>query len=578
MSPETRNCQNCKLDFTIEPEDFLFYEKIKVPPPTFCPECSHQRRFAWRNTHALYHRPDSISGKNVISIYHPDTKMNIVDQKYWWSDEWDPLDYGIEFDFSRTFFEQWKELRDTIPFQSLSNSKAVNSDYCNVAEESSDCYLISASWKNERVMYSDSIVKIKDSLDLYVVEDSEFCYECTYCKESYQLFYSQECIACTDSYFLYDCKGCINCFMSSGLRNRSYVFKNIQYSKEEYFKKIGEYSLESFETIKRLKTEFNDLKHNTIRKFAITTNSHEVSGNHIDNAFNCKNVFDVSHSVKNCKDLYWCVNNIFDCRYCNAIGAMENAFEMNDAGVGGSFCRFSSVVYSSHEVSYSFNCYNCHDIFGCIGLKNKSFCILNKQYTKEEYFELVEKIKMHMMDVPYIDKKGRVYTYGEFFPIELSPFAYNETVANDFYPLDKDEILNQGFFYRNKEQKEYTPTKSFSQIPDKISDVDDTILSDIIECDTYSTLGRCTRAFKIVPEELSFYKRFNIPVPRKCYQCRHKERFDTRNPLKLWHRSCMCEEGSHGHEGKCASEFETSYAPERPEKIYCEGCYQKEVL
>jgi hypothetical protein len=42
--------------------------------------------------------------------------MNIVDQKYWWSDEWDPLDYGIEFDFSRTFFEQWKELRDTIPF------------------------------------------------------------------------------------------------------------------------------------------------------------------------------------------------------------------------------------------------------------------------------------------------------------------------------------------------------------------------------------------------------------------------------------------------------------------------------
>ena len=29
--------------------------------------------------------------------------------------------------------------------------------------------------------------------------------------------------------------------------------------------------------------------------------------------------------------------------------------------------------------------------------------------------------------------------------------------------------------------------------------------------------------------------------------------------------------------GKCTNEFETSYAPERPEIVYCESCYQKEV-
>lgn len=37
--PETKTCQNCKTRFTIEPEDFVFYEKIGVPAPTFCPEC-----------------------------------------------------------------------------------------------------------------------------------------------------------------------------------------------------------------------------------------------------------------------------------------------------------------------------------------------------------------------------------------------------------------------------------------------------------------------------------------------------------------------------------------------------------
>jgi len=173
---ENRICQNCKLNFTIEPEDFSFYEKIKVPAPTFCPECSHQRRFAWRNTHSLYKRKDSVTGDELISIYHPDVKMNIVDQKYWWSDEWDPFDYGKEFDLSRDFFTQWKELRDKIPFQSMSNSKAVNSEYCNVAEESYDSYLCTASWKVERTMYSDSIYEIKDSVDLCVVHKSEFCY------------------------------------------------------------------------------------------------------------------------------------------------------------------------------------------------------------------------------------------------------------------------------------------------------------------------------------------------------------------------------------------------------------------
>ncbi len=35
MESQTKNCQNCKKDFIIEPEDFNFYEKIKVPAPTF---------------------------------------------------------------------------------------------------------------------------------------------------------------------------------------------------------------------------------------------------------------------------------------------------------------------------------------------------------------------------------------------------------------------------------------------------------------------------------------------------------------------------------------------------------------
>ena len=51
-----RVCQNCKKNFVIEQEDFNFYDRIKVPPPTFCPECRFQRRMAWRNDRTLYKR------------------------------------------------------------------------------------------------------------------------------------------------------------------------------------------------------------------------------------------------------------------------------------------------------------------------------------------------------------------------------------------------------------------------------------------------------------------------------------------------------------------------------------------
>jgi hypothetical protein len=34
----------------------------------------------------------------------------------------------------------------------------------------------------------------------------------------------------------------------------------------------------------------------------------------------------------------------------------------------------------------------------------------------------------------------------------------------------------------------------------------------------------------------------------------------------------------HDHENRCPNEFETSYAPDRKEIVYCEACYLKEVI
>jgi hypothetical protein len=129
------------------------------------------------------------------------------------------------------------------------------------------------------------------------------------------------------------------------------------------------------------------------------------------------------------------------------------------------------------------------------------------------------------------------------------------------------------------EKKGHMVTMQSGDIPNNIKDVTDDISEEVIGCEHAELCNdKCVGAFKISPFELQLYRQLHIPIPRLCPNCRHFERFRMRNPLKLWRRSCMCKEGDHGHENTCQNQFETTYSPERIEKVYCESCYQKAVL
>jgi len=233
----------------------------------------------------------------------------------------------------------------------------------------------------------------------------------------------------------------------------------------------------------------------------------------------------------------------------------------------------------TREISYCNDIQNSSNLFGCIGLRNQHYCILNKQYTKEEYEALVSKIIQHMNEMPYIDKLNRVYRYGEFFPPEFSPFGYNETIAQEFFPINSEIAAKFGYNWETEEVKNRPqPTILPENLPDHIKDVDNPILKEIIGCVHKGECHeQCTGVFKIVQPELEFYRRMNLPLPKLCPNCRHYERLKQRNPLKLWHRQCMCDKNHPHHSGRCPNEFETSYSPDRPEIVYCEQCYQAEV-
>ncbi len=579
MNQETRKCQNCHKDFTIEPDDFGFYEKINVPPPTFCPECRMIRRVLWRNERTIYHGTCDLCRKSTISIYNPDSSYKVYCYDCFFSDKWDQLKSGKEYDFNKTFFKQFEELLLHTPKLARQLSHDIrNSDYTNHVGEVKDCYLIFASTNDEDCYYANYVSYSKWIFDSLRIFKSEWCYECVDCQNCHNLKYSMQCSACFDSAFIFNCKSCSNCFLCTNLVSQSYCIRNIKYSKEEYFEKLKAYDLGRKKVILALAEEFELLKKKSIHRAVEGFNNIRSTGNYMRNTKNCRNCFDIS-DAEDCKYVSYSNDTKDTMDAYAAYPKTELCYETVGSGHPSYNCKFTYLPWESSDILYSVSIYSAsHNCFGCTQISGKSYCILNKQYSKEEYEALLPKIIKHMNDMPYKDNAGRLYKYGEFFPPELSPFAYNETIAQQYYPADRKKAESFGSGWHENKDRNYKTSRHTEELQDNIKDVRDDILSEVIACEHAGKCNeQCTEAFKVTENELGFYRKMKIPLPTLCHNCRHYRRLAKRNPMKLWHRSCMCEKAGHNHTGRCPNEFETSYAPERPEIVYCESCYQKEV-
>ncbi len=591
MNSETKICQNCKEEFIIESEDSNFYKKINVPPPTWCPECRMIRRFMIRNERSLYGGNCDNCGKRVISMYHSGKEFPVYCNECWWGDSWEGTVYGREYDFSKPFFEQFRELYKKVPHAALIATQNLDSPYAGFTYKSKNVYLSASVIGSENILYSWAADQSFSCTDCYEVANSELCYWGQNIERCYRTAFLIHANECMDSQYLFDCSNCKNCFLSSNLRSKQYVFQNVQYSKDEYMEKVKPYQYGRWEKQREALEKFKEIILGSVHRYARVLRSVNATG---DNIYNAKNVHS-SFDVYDVEDVKYAFRSFSEKDSMDVFGAGPNSnhsYECVSTGIQGSMEKFSAYIWENiSNVEYSVFCHSVSRAFACIGLRNKQYCILNKQYSKEEYEELVPRIVEHMNSMPYVDKQGRTYKYGEFFPPNLSPFAYNETIAQEYYPLTKEQTKQQGYRWKDPEERKYEVTMTTGQIPDYIKDVKDDILNQIIECSHRQQCNeQCTKAFKIIQDELAFYRNLNLPLPRLCPNCRHYQRLKQRNPLKLWHRTCNCSgatsenkaynnstEHFHGN-NFCPIEFETSYAPERPEIVYCEQCYQQEVV
>ena len=493
-------CINCSRQLT----QHNYSEKYGVAASKFCSNCREQRRMVWRNEWSLYKTKSTLSGREIVSYISPESDQVVYSLDEWFSADWDGTDYGVGYDFSKPFFVQFKELLKRTPHIPLLIGNCENSEYTNYSLENKNCYMISAADYNEDCYYSGYIFNSKDCIDSLFITGCELCAYCSDCESCYGSTHLEHCKNTNLSSYCIDCIGCSDCIGCIGLRNKQYCILNKQYSKEEFEK----YKPRIYQNLDNFLLHFNELKNSINLRKDFNLNCENSTGRNLINCKNCTDCTDLIDS-EDCINVNYGIGSN-DCAEVNGAPKCELDYECV-ASPNTYNCKFCTSCWeNSSSLTYSHLCRASKNCFGCVSLYQKQFCILNKQYSEKGYKEMIIKIIEHMK---------RTGEWGEFFPTWVSPFAYNETIAQDYYPITKDGAIEKGHIWSDYEQPTTQVELTHVQDPYEYSRYENKAL----ECPLTH------KPFKITSGEIKIYKKLNLPIPKIHPIQRHKERLIERN-------------------------------------------------
>ena len=545
-----RKCITTGHDFEISPLEQEYCRSHDVPLPSLSPEERLREMLLFRNRMYLYRAKCAYTGDEILSAIPPESNIPVYQTEVWESDVWSASDYALEMDFNRPFFEQFHELYIRVPRPNLGNGVGLeNCDFTNGIARGKNCYLLFSSDSTEDCMFGRGVYRCRDVVDSLLVYDSEICFDCENIKESYNLVGCSHCGNCRDSFFLSNCRGCSDCFGCVNLHQKQFHWFNEPLSEPEYRNRLAATNLGSSKGYAQARKKFDEFAERFSIKAYFGTQNEDITGDFINNSKSVHNSYFISHSedVENSLYLERAKNSIVHVNFgtrseltYNCISVGEDSFNV----------KFSSDTWRGvRDLEYCINVRNgTHDCFGCVGLKKREYCILNKQYSKDEYFEMLPRVKAQMR------ASGE---YGRFFPLSSSPNYYNRSDVEDFFPISEAEAKRRGFPWKDADGANVVG----AAMPDDICEADDSVLSQVFRCEMTGA------AYRLVRPELEFYRRYRLPLPRTAPLERLRARcrkFFQVKPLK------------EGNCAGCSAALSSCYiGGSRP--LLCEDCFQKQV-
>lgn len=558
-----QSCETCGEPFEVSPEDLAAYDRLSpvigasrlaLPPPRRCPNCRKRRRLAFRNERKFYRSQSALTGEPMISTFSPEKPFQVYEFDEWWSDAYQPLDYGRAIDFDRPFFEQLQELLRAVPQMGLVGSQNENCPYCHLLANCKNCYCIVESSNNEDCYYSYWMQKCTGCCDSSFCHECQFCYEVDNCYSCYDLRWSRDCTNCSESAFLDGCIGCRHCIGCTNLHQKEYWVLNRPVGKEGYEAFLAAHRLSSRQGVAAVRKLSEELWRTQPRKYAHILQTEESTG---DFLVSCRRCYDCyhGHDAEECRysEHVW-RNSKYNMDVSTAGRDAELIYESINVGISSYRVSFSIQGWSSSNVQYCIGCFNSQYCFGCAGLKRQRYCILNREYSPAEYETLVVKLAEHMRATG---------EWGEFFPEWMSPYGYNETVAQSMFPLTKEEALSLGFQWSDYEAPPPAVKSALSRddVPDDIADAGEELLQCALVCELSG------RPYRVIAQEFEYYQSHGLPIPVRHPDVRHEERNQRRTGQTLRAGNCA----------QCASPFVTPCRTDEQRPLLCDTCYASAI-
>ena len=486
----------------------------------------------------------------MVAIYSPDKPFPVYSHESWNSDGWDALSFGIDCDPEASMLEQFRALQQLVPRKAQNLISCENCDFNNNLWNGKNAYLSFMSSYLVDCYYDYASWDVKDSIEVWYSKFIQLSHTIIASENLYQCY---ECERCFNSNNLHFCKrltGCSDCFGCYGLKHKRFHIFNEPVGETEYRDFLAAAELGSSVARERWRERFGTLLRGLPREASVADDfSEEFTGNYVFRTARSEQCFvatDVEDSswlfesarIKDSADLDFS----YTCTLCydsaSAINCYQSAFLDN--------CQECRDCY------YLVQCMQCSNCFGCIGLKRKSFCIFNRQYSEQEYRRLMSALVANM--------RGRG-EWGRFFPIGLSDFGYNETEAALNLPLSPQSAAAIGAGW-----SEYLAPIGVAEdavieasaLPDRIEEVDEGVLQRAIRCE------RTGKLFRIIAKELAFHQTHRIPLPRLHPLERYRALIAHHGGTEL--REALC--------SLCGNGCETVFGQEHNNSLACPTCFK----
>ena len=593
----THNCKYCGEEYILTDLEKNILDKEEFKYPEHCSLCNLKFLSSFLNDENLYHRKDSKTLEDIISIYSDDYKgevMNVDDYKKFILD-----DGGLKYsrEITNDIFSDFITLFKNFPKASrLVYSELENGIYSSHVWWSKNIYLSYCVFLDcENVFYSFKIINgCTNIFSSHNIINSSNLYYWNYISNSHNIYFWEKINNCSDLLFCNDIHNSKECIFSCNQINSKYKIFNVQYSKEEYqeikkdiFKRIN--NKQEFKFLKQKYKKF--LQKNLVKQSTNKDKCEQVVWENIFNAKNCINTY-LSSWIENCinsMSIWWKSND----HLYNIIASLEGwtncencvwicSFWLNLYNIFFSFW----VVENCKNIYYSYDIELCEEIMFCVWLKNKKYCILNKQYEKNDYFK-------HKKSIIFKLKKEN--KWWDPIPLYFLNFPYNDTLAYEYFKVNKiiyndlkEEIIDKNTKWivkifssdfisdaqfdlwtweklnikwrtSNKEVNipKWTETIKASELPD-IKNTNNTILNKAIICE------KTLRPYRIIKQELDFLKKKNLPLPIVHNDYRITKLISRRPVWELYVWKC----------DKCSKEELISSINKNKYKIYCKECYK----